>query len=59
MHKTAVSTSDGQSEFIVMPLGLYNILATFKRLINFMFADYVNKFVIIYLEDIVVHSETC
>ena len=41
-----------------MPFGLYNAPATFKRLMNLTFADFLNEFVIIYLDNILVYSET-
>ena len=41
-----------------MPFGLYNALATLQRLMNLIFADFINKVVVIYLDDIVIYSET-
>ena len=40
-----------------MPLGLTNALATFSRLMNYIFMDYLDKFVVVYLDDILVFSK--
>ena len=41
-----------------MHLGLCNAPETFQRLMNLAFAGYINKFITIYLDDIMVYSET-
>ena len=41
-----------------MLFGLCNAFETFQRLMNLRFADFINEFVIIYLDDILVYSET-
>ena len=38
-----------------MPFGLYNAPATFQRLMNLTFADFINEFLKIYLNDILVY----
>ncbi len=40
-----------------MPFGLKNAPATFQRLINDMLREYLNDFVITYLDDILIYSD--
>ena len=49
-------TQYGAFEFLVMPFRLTNALATFCTLINNIFYDYLDKFVVVYLDDIIVYS---
>ncbi|KAH9271473.1 hypothetical protein BASA83_006326 [Batrachochytrium salamandrivorans] len=50
-------TKYGQFEFLVMPFGLANAPAQFQRMMNTLFRDSIGKFVLVYLDDIVVYSE--
>ena len=54
--KTAIVTRYGSFEFLVMPFGLTNALATFFTLMQQVLADFIDKFVVVYLDDIVVYS---
>src|SRR6266536_1648512 len=55
---TAFVTLWGFYQFNVMPFGLTNASATFQRLINYVLYDYLNDFVVVYLDDILVCSDT-
>jgi hypothetical protein len=55
---TAFTCRYGHYEWTVMPFGLKNAPATFVRLMDEVFQDYMDKFIIVYLDDIVVYSKT-
>ena len=51
-------TQYGSYDFLVMPFGLTNIRATFCNLMNDVLFDYFDAVVVVYLDDIVVYSQT-
>lgn len=58
-HKTAFICQHGLFQWNVMPFGLCNAPATFQRLINNIFQKYLNDFVLIYMDDIIIYSKSC
>ncbi len=56
--KTAFSTTSGHYEYRVMPFGLSNSPSVFQALINDVFRDMLNQCVIVYIDDILIYSES-
>ena len=56
--KTAFNTRSGKYEFLTMPFGLTNAPATFQRIMNEALRDLTHRYVIVYLDDIVIYSDS-
>ncbi len=56
--KTAFVTPTGHYEYRVMPYGLSNSPSIFQNFMHEIFRDMINRFVLIYIDDILIYSHT-
>jgi len=57
IEKTAFNTKYGQFEYLVMPMGACNAPATFQSLMNQIFHDCIDDFLVVYIDDLLIFSK--
>ena len=57
-EKTAFICHMGLFEFNVMPFGLKNAPPTFQRMMIEILGDWIEEFVVVYIDDIMIYSKT-
>ena len=58
MPKTAFHTQYERYEYVVMPFGLTNVPAAFIHLMNIVFKPYLDKFIVVFIDNILVYLGT-
>ena len=56
-EKTMFRCQYGLFEYLIMPFGLCNALSTFQHYMNNTFREFLDKFLMIYLDDFLIYSD--
>jgi hypothetical protein len=58
VERSAVSTPDGNMVSLVLQMGDCNAPATYQSLMNYLFSSYLGRFLDVYLDDIIIYSDS-